>query len=84
MHDRELDTSEPSEFLSLIAYWHPSVHSLHSQYLVVALFVVEHRAREVVEDILWGQWAICLYPFVPYEKSMRVVVLGMQVGQIHQ
>lgn len=25
-----------------------------------------------------------LYPFVPYKKSMRIVVLRMQVGQIHQ
>jgi len=36
------------------------MHRLHTEYLVVALFVIEHRAREVVKYILCRQWAIRL------------------------
>jgi hypothetical protein len=36
------------------------MHRLHSQYLIVTLLIVEHRAREVVEHIICSQRAIRL------------------------
>ena len=38
--------------------------------------------RELIDGA--DLYATNLYPFVPYKKSMRIVVLRMQVGQIHQ
>lgn len=40
------------EFFGFVRQSLPGVHGLHPQNLVVALFVIEHRMREVIEDIL--------------------------------
>jgi hypothetical protein len=48
------------ELFSLVCNRHTSVHSLHAQYLIVALLVIEHRGGKVLEDIFHGQRAICL------------------------
>jgi hypothetical protein len=100
--DRTQATSNHSlELLCFITYGHADMHCLHSQYLVVTLFIVEHGAREVVEDILCRQRAIRLessvgqgqarwdfhitnlYPFVPNEKSVGIVILRVQISQVH-
>jgi hypothetical protein len=36
------------------------VHRLHAQHLIVALLVVEHGSRKVLEHIFSGQWSIRL------------------------
>jgi hypothetical protein len=51
------------------------MHCLHSQYLVVTLFIVEHRAREVVEYILCRQWAIRLESSVGQGQATKNSVL---------
>jgi hypothetical protein len=59
--DRSQATSNHSlELLRFVTYRHASMHGLHTQYLVVTLFVVEHRAREVFKYILCGQRAVRL------------------------
>lgn len=73
---------------------------LHAEDLVVALLVIKHGSRKVVEDILSSQWAIGLgkaerraratksgrarlYPFVPYKKTMAVVIWWMKIVDVH-
>lgn len=77
------------------------MHGLHSQDLVVALFIVKHRCREVVKHVLFSKRSIGLsrekhiesvngpiartnlYPFVPYEKPVTVVIWWMQIVYVH-
>lgn len=59
------------------------MYSLHAQDLIIALFIVEHGCGKVVEDILRCQWSIGLYPFVPDEESVTIVVRWMKVVDIH-
>jgi len=60
MYNCKLHASETFEFLRFVTYRHADMHRLHPQYLIVALFVVKHRAREVVKYILCRQRAIRL------------------------
>ncbi len=48
------------ELLRLVLERHSNVHRLHAQHLVVALLVIEHRRREIVEYILVRERSVSL------------------------
>jgi hypothetical protein len=48
------------ELLCFIKNRSIGVLSLHSQEMVIALFIVEHGSREVVKDVVNGEWTISL------------------------
>ena len=66
----QVKSNHSLEFLRFVTYRHADMHRLHSEYLIVALFVVKHRAREVVKYILCRQRAIRLESSVWARPSM--------------
>ena len=48
------------EFFGFVYKRETCMHSLHPKDLVVALLVIEHRRREVLECALWGQRSVRL------------------------
>lgn len=83
MNDGEFDASEPLELLRLVHHGHVSMHRLHAQHLVIALLVVKHGRGEIFKHVVAGKRSIGLYPFVPDEEPMAVVVRGMEVVDVH-
>lgn len=71
------------ELLCLVHDGGAGVHGLHAQDLVVALLVVEHGRRKVVKHILGREGAMGLYPLVPDEEPVRVVVARVEVLVVH-
>ena len=71
------------EFLRLVQDGGAGVHGLHAEDLVIALLVVEHGRRKVVKHILDGERAMRLYPLVPDEEPVRVVVARVEILVVH-
>jgi hypothetical protein len=82
VRDREGSVHLP-ELFCLVQDRGAGVHCLHAKDLVVALLVVEHGRRKVVKDILDGERAMRLYPLVPDEEPVRVVVARVEILVVH-
>lgn len=83
MYQRKLYAGKSLEFFGLVSNRLSGMHGLHAQYLIIALLVVEHGGREILKHIFSHERTISLYPFVPDEEAMAIVIGRVQVDYVH-
>ena len=62
------------ELFGLVYDRHTGVHGLHTEYLIIALLIIEHGSRKVVEHIFDGQRSIRLYVIIGFLRGLRFFI----------